>query len=705
MKPDGYNKFWIDCCRGAIDYVNSLRVGSGHQYRVSNIAEKPIAIASATAGLLLGFVGGLRFVSARSKQDWIAYLQSFQREDGLFEDLIDLHERKQEQPDWALLAHRSRHIAWAIESLGGRLTRPIAFVEPYTKPNAIRDWLDRLWQEKWPGGIWAASNWIMDMGVLLDLQYRHFDDDAAFRSLMELLDCLDEKQDEASGFWFGCGDDLRRGMAGAMHLYPLYWSYGREAKHFDRAVVHTLKLQQRDGLFGYEVGCGGSQCLDYDAVLILANGCAVFPHLRQEIRTCCKRVLKAITINQNPNGSFADSQSDRICHWATGAAVYRARDGSLWDTYARLMTIAMAIEIVWGQRPVLINTGRHLFEISCAGAGWEKGRAPGLKHITQIDLKDADYSVSVVIPAYNIEKYIAEAIDSVLAGTHRPNEIIVVDDGSTDGTAEVVRQYGSKVRYVHQGNAGVSAACNAGIKAATCQWIAFLDGDDKWLPEKLELQLELLQRNKDLMWTTCNFIYRSCLDNSEQDFLEFGKGQELLGDKEYFDSFITAITCGVGYNRGTMLINRRVFEQVGMFCEELTSGEDLDMALRISYHQAQIGYVNRPLAVYNWKRPDSLAVRPIQQRLDIVCEVYDNHLKLAAEHNRLDEFRTYVAWVIRRHVFSMYWNRQYDDLHNLIRRYEYLVPFRYKVVARLLTTLPMPRRGIMYKIARRLLGL
>ena len=94
--------------------------------------------------------------------------------------------------------------------------------------------------------------------------------------------------------------------------------------------------------------------------------------------------------------------------------------------------------------------------------------------------------ISAVIPAYNCEKYIGRAIQSVLSQTRPVDEIIVVDDGSTDTTAEIVRSFGDKVKLIQQENAGECAARNTGIKAASCQWVAFLDADDEWLPEKIE---------------------------------------------------------------------------------------------------------------------------------------------------------------------------------------------------------------------------
>ena len=103
-----------------------------------------------------------------------------------------------------------------------------------------------------------------------------------------------------------------------------------------------------------------------------------------------------------------------------------------------------------------------------------------------VNSKNNHTTVAVVIPAYNIDPFITRAIESVLAQTHKPDQIIIVDDGSTDATAERIHQFGSQIQYIHQPNAGLSAARNTGIKAAETEWIAFLDGDDYWLPGKLE---------------------------------------------------------------------------------------------------------------------------------------------------------------------------------------------------------------------------
>ena len=367
-----YDQLWENCRSGAIKYIHSLEQDSPWLFTVSDAARQPIAIASATAILTLSFLEAIDEIPQDIKQRWLDYLLSFQKDDGLCEDLVDMANETQGYPYWALRAHRTRHITWAIEALGGRLRHPMVFVEPYTKPNCIADWFERMWDEN-ADRIWAMSNWVMDMGVLLDLQYRHFNDDSARLAVESLIEALNEKQDKTTGYWLKTGTDLRCAMAGAMHFYPLYWAYGRSINYFAQAVETTLTLQQPDGLFAFESGAGGCQCLDYDAMLILANGHFKLGDLRNKIAAAAGKVLSAIMVNHNEDGSFDDSQTDETRYWTTKAAVYKANGGSIWDTYARLMTIAMCIEIVTGKPPKFMRSEHHLFEIFHAGYGWRRG--------------------------------------------------------------------------------------------------------------------------------------------------------------------------------------------------------------------------------------------------------------------------------------------------------------------------------------------
>src|SRR5690349_3602213 len=103
--------------------------------------------------------------------------------------------------------------------------------------------------------------------------------------------------------------------------------------------------------------------------------------------------------------------------------------------------------------------------------------------------------VSVIIPTYNRAQFIARAVDSVLEQTYKDFEIIVIDDGSSDNTQEILKAYEGKIRYVYQQNKGISAARNRGIQEAKGEYIAFLDSDDVWKPEKLSVQVAILDVN------------------------------------------------------------------------------------------------------------------------------------------------------------------------------------------------------------------
>ena len=119
--------------------------------------------------------------------------------------------------------------------------------------------------------------------------------------------------------------------------------------------------------------------------------------------------------------------------------------------------------------------------------------------------------VSVIIPSFNRAHCIAGSVESVLAQSFQDLEVIVVDDGSTDNTQEVLARFGNRIRVIRQDNGGVSAARNAGMRAARASWIAFQDSDDMWRPEKLQAQIECLEKYQGQMCFT-----RSVTDSGEK---------------------------------------------------------------------------------------------------------------------------------------------------------------------------------------------
>ena len=130
--------------------------------------------------------------------------------------------------------------------------------------------------------------------------------------------------------------------------------------------------------------------------------------------------------------------------------------------------------------------------------------------------------VSVIIPAYNAERFIPQAIQSVLEQTYQSYEIIVVDDGSTDKTKDILKEFEDKVCCIYQENQGPSAARNAGIKISQGRYICFLDADDIWTPDKLEVQVEFLECHPDI----------SLVFSDHQDFDAGGGSVPLVSGRE-----------------------------------------------------------------------------------------------------------------------------------------------------------------------------
>ena len=299
------------------------------------------------------------------------------------------------------------------------------------------------------------------------------------------------------------------------------------------------------------------------------------------------------------------------------------------------------------------------------------------------------YTVSVVIPAHNSADTIGRAIDSVLAQTHRADEIIVVDDGSTDNTVECIGQYGGQVRYIRQENAGPGPARNTGIKAARCDWIAFLDADDEWLPEKLRLQIELLGRHETLVWASARVF--CCLMGTDR-LIDQGNSsltEAYLANREYFEDCLPAIARDLTGHTDTMIIRRDAFAQVGLFETDIPYGEELDLWLRIAYRWPQLGHVNRPLAIYNVNNPESLMGRLAPaDKARMLCELYARHKGIAAEYDQSEACRLFFASRLRRWIYTVYRQKDFAFIQDLLVSYETPLAGRYRSTMRFLTKLP-----------------
>lgn len=279
--------------------------------------------------------------------------------------------------------------------------------------------------------------------------------------------------------------------------------------------------------------------------------------------------------------------------------------------------------------------------------------------------------ISVVIPAYNCQLYIKRAIESVLSQTRPADEVIVVDDGSTDGTAEVVGAYGSKVILLQQENAGVSAARNAGIRAASGDWIAFLDADDEWLPDKLDAQDNLFAHHPQLKWGYANFLSQA--GNTFNP--EHPEWKEQPPDKLFFDDYFEGYCRGFFAWTGTVIIHRSVFDIVGLFEAGMKRGQDNDLWYRIAYQYPQVGYLRQPLAVYHLDNP--VRSTKINDKIDFMINLIDRHTELSKKYNRYEPFYLCIRHMLQVWIRQLTAQRRYADVQILLDRFSDYLPARF----------------------------
>ena len=213
--------------------------------------------------------------------------------------------------------------------------------------------------------------------------------------------------------------------------------------------------------------------------------------------------------------------------------------------------------------------------------------------------------ISVIIPTYNRDKFILECVQSVLAQTLPAREIIIVDDGSTDATYNILRDLGfnsitthkSVLRYFSQQNRGVSSARNLGIKEARSEYIALLDSDDLWLKSKLDRQIRAFQNDKQstrLCHTDEIWIRNGVRVNQHKKHKKYGGN--------VFKNCLK-LCC---ISPSSAMIHKSVFTDFGFFDEDLPACEDYDFWLRYSAKE-DVNFVNEPLIIKKGGHSDQLS--------------------------------------------------------------------------------------------------
>jgi glycosyltransferase involved in cell wall biosynthesis len=200
-------------------------------------------------------------------------------------------------------------------------------------------------------------------------------------------------------------------------------------------------------------------------------------------------------------------------------------------------------------------------------------------------------TISVVIPTHNYGRFLSEAITSALGQTHRPSEILVVDDGSTDETADIVKAFGERITYLRQEKAGVCAARNFGVANSTGAYIAFLDADDIWEPRKLEKQIEKFEADANVGLVHCGMRE---FDSVTGETLQF----HLEGDEGWVaNAHLLFERPVINASGSSIVVTRTAFEKVNGFDTRLRNGEDWEFCYRVA-REFKVGYANEPLVLY-----------------------------------------------------------------------------------------------------------
>ncbi|GGK08949.1 glycosyltransferase [Luteimonas terricola] len=265
---------------------------------------------------------------------------------------------------------------------------------------------------------------------------------------------------------------------------------------------------------------------------------------------------------------------------------------------------------------------------------------------------------SVIIPTWNRRGLIARAVDSVLAQTRPVEEIIVVDDGSSDGTGEyLAERYGERIICVRQDNAGVSAARNRGLALARGRYLALLDSDDEWLPEKTARQVEFLEARPDIGMVLCN-VFRVNPDGSLIDVFDRRRQVPVDGPA------LRWVLCDPALAPLSVLMQRQVYETVGGFDESLRTAEDLDFHLRVAARWP-IGVVAEPLA-RALRGHDGLSA--LASTEDDYIRVMERATEAATGQVPDDVRRQALATAYVKNAESCIWSGRYRDSWSLARK-------------------------------------
>src|SRR4030066_1147661 len=236
--------------------------------------------------------------------------------------------------------------------------------------------------------------------------------------------------------------------------------------------------------------------------------------------------------------------------------------------------------------------------------------------------------VSIILPTYNCASFLPHSIGTILSQTYNSYEIIVIDDGSTDNTKEVLYPFIQRIKYIRlEQNKGLPTARNIGILSAQGKYIAFIDADDLWLPEKLQTDIEYFETHPEV-----SMVYSKHINIDEKGCVVNGSVKKQLPSGNIFIQLFSEQNFII---TSSVVVRKEIFETTGLFDEQLFNCQDWDMWLRIAFHFKVAG-INKPLVKYR-HNPHSLSKNRnnvLKYQKIIIDKIYD---KFKAAENSITE--------------------------------------------------------------------
>ncbi len=258
-----------------------------------------------------------------------------------------------------------------------------------------------------------------------------------------------------------------------------------------------------------------------------------------------------------------------------------------------------------------------------------------------------DLLVSVIVPTYNRAQLLPKAIDSILGQTYSKIELIIVDDGSTDGTEQILQNYGERIRVLRQENAGPAIARNRGIRAAKGDIVAFLDSDDLWLPTKLQRQMELLESaGPDVVCCLCNCSVVYANGKRSNTFTIADMAPDLQ-EGIWSNPVEVLLNRFVLFNQ-SIAIRRDVLERVGYFDESLRFGEDYDLPFRLAL-EGPWALLSEELVVYHDASPGSWAKAAVREEIRLREDLVRIRRSMVASIDARPQFAG-LTWLANREL-------------------------------------------------------